>query len=335
MARIDAAYRALFSRPEVAIELICGLLDPGGTRGIKPRGLRLLSADWVTSSGARREADLVWYFEWDGQPVVLLLEFQATCDRDMVLRLAEYLALLARQVLGRQKELAGRKPQFLVVVVYNGDEPWRAPQSLASLLGPALAGGVDAGFALRYLLLAMRRADVRRWGRRSWLGFAIRLEQAKGVEEYLRVVRELSEALRQRKAAEGLRQAFRQFIAGAILPSVLSAEEIEAMADVEQLGAEARTVMDRWLDQARAEGRQQGLQEGLAEGHQRGLREGTLQGQRSLVLMLVEQKFGPLAEELRERIEQADQTQLLTWAQKILTAQSLAELFEELPEPPG
>ena len=96
------------------------------------------------------------------------------------------------------------------------------------------------------------------------------------------------------------------------------------MADVEQLGAEARTVMDRWLDQARAEGRQQGL----AEGHQRGLREGTLQGQRSLVLMLVEQKFGPLAEELRERIKQADQTQLLTWAQKILTARSLSEFLE-------
>jgi predicted transposase YdaD len=72
-----------------------------------------------------------------------------------------------------------------------------------------------------------------------------------------------------------------------------------------------------------------GKQEGLEEGIEKGKQEGILQGE---VLMLQNQlrlKFGNLPDSIMQRLQTADSAELLYWSERILSADSLAEIFTE------
>jgi predicted transposase YdaD len=69
--------------------------------------------------------------------------------------------------------------------------------------------------------------------------------------------------------------------------------------------------METFLDRYRAEGRQEGRQEGRRE------------GEAAVLLRLIERKFGPPGEAVRQRIAAADAETLLAWSERILTAEDL------------
>ncbi len=58
-----------------------------------------------------------------------------------------------------------------------------------------------------------------------------------------------------------------------------------------------------------------------------GRQEGHQEGQREIVLALLEEKFGPLDAPIRRLVEKASQEQILLWAKRILTASSQDEIF--------
>jgi hypothetical protein len=71
--------------------------------------------------------------------------------------------------------------------------------------------------------------------------------------------------------------------------------------------------IDRWNREIREEGRQEGRQE---------------EGAR-VVLRLLRLKFGPLDPEIEEQVHSADADRLLGWSERILTAESLQDVFRD------
>ncbi len=69
--------------------------------------------------------------------------------------------------------------------------------------------------------------------------------------------------------------------------------------------------IDRWNREIREEGREEGRQEGEAR----------------VLLRQLRLKFGPLAPEIEERVRSADADRLLGWSERILTAESLQDVF--------
>jgi hypothetical protein len=89
----------------------------------------------------------------------------------------------------------------------------------------------------------------------------------------------------------------------------LSPEEPDlSLKEVETMLAER---IDRWNRQIREEGRQEGRQEGEA----------------LVVLRLLRLKFGPLAPEVEEQVRSADAARLLSWSERVLTAERLQDVF--------
>jgi hypothetical protein len=78
-------------------------------------------------------------------------------------------------------------------------------------------------------------------------------------------------------------------------------------------------------EKGQAKGRKQGLKEGLEQG----LVQGHKQGQENLLLRQLERKFGPLDPQTRTRVRRADANQLLEWAERILTADRLEQVFAD------
>jgi hypothetical protein len=75
-----------------------------------------------------------------------------------------------------------------------------------------------------------------------------------------------------------------------------------------------RVYEDRWL---------RGWAAGWAEGWVKGYREGTA----AKLVGMIEEKFGPTSDVVRESIEAADVQTLLNWSGRIRTAETVEELW--------
>jgi flagellar biosynthesis/type III secretory pathway protein FliH len=91
------------------------------------------------------------------------------------------------------------------------------------------------------------------------------------------------------------------------------------------------TMAEKWLQEGRQQGLEQGMQQGLEQGMQQGLeqgmQQGQQQGQRVLLVELLQTKFGSVNEQVLRRVDAADEFSLKRYAQRILTAATLDEVF--------
>ena len=78
------------------------------------------------------------------------------------------------------------------------------------------------------------------------------------------------------------------------------------------------------ISRAREEGMQQGMQQGI----ERGTQEGRIQGERALLERQLRRRFGLLSPELAARLGQASAADLEAWAEKVLDAPTLYDVFE-------
>ena len=77
------------------------------------------------------------------------------------------------------------------------------------------------------------------------------------------------------------------------------------------------------------EGRQEGRQEGRLEGLLEGEAKGETKGEAKLLMRQLSRRFQPLPNEVTDRIQKADPNTIEIWADRILDAKSLEEVFLE------
>jgi len=83
--------------------------------------------------------------------------------------------------------------------------------------------------------------------------------------------------------------------------------------------------IDKFRAKAIAEGVLLGKQEGKIEGQLLGQIEGSV----TLLERQLMKRFGPISDSTHVRLKAATQNQIQTWAERILDARSLAEVFND------
>ena len=115
-----------------------------------------------------------------------------------------------------------------------------------------------------------------------------------------------------------MRQAFETWLQKVILPRFgLTPESISGTLTLEELETMLAESIDRWNREIREEGREEGRHEGRQEGEAR------------LVLRQLRLKFGVLEPGIEDRVRAADADRLLEWGERILTAESLQDIFRD------
>jgi predicted transposase YdaD len=77
-----------------------------------------MPGDYLSSQLAgefeERAGDVVWRIDWRGQElyVIVLLEFQSTCEQDMALRILAYVTLFYQRLL-KERPLKEQQPSFI------------------------------------------------------------------------------------------------------------------------------------------------------------------------------------------------------------------------------
>jgi len=101
-------------------------------------------------------------------------------------------------------------------------------------------------------------------------------------------------------------------------------EEEKMLTQVEQTKLPSyRIGMQQGMQQGKQEGRQEGKQEGRQEGRQ----EGKQEGEGYLLLRQIKRRFSQLPDWVEEKITQATTDQIEQWADNILDATTIEEVF--------
>ncbi|HYO14586.1 MAG TPA: Rpn family recombination-promoting nuclease/putative transposase [Thermoanaerobaculia bacterium] len=290
--RHDSGYRLLFSHSQMVEDLLRGLVWPGGMpEDLDPVWLERGSEVRVSAWLDRREQDMVWRVgRRRGEPdFYLLLEFQSEVDPQMEVRMAVYRGLL-HQDLVRSREISrwDGSPLFVPVVLYNGAERW--------LWGAEIPGSGNS-----YLLIDVLR-DPLPGDPDNLVSLLFELERSRSPEALGRPIRRLATLLAGADGAD-LRRAFCVFLRESLLPGRFPEARIPELLELEEVRPMLRQTVLEWT------------------------REWERQGRRDLLVRQLERRFGPLGGRDRERVDGADSERLLDWAERILTARSLDEVF--------
>ena len=148
MAEHDQSYKQFFSNPRMVEDLLRGFVKQDWLEQADYDTLERVTASFVSDKLKKRESDAIWQIRLkDGlMYIYILIEFQSTVDRFMVVRMLTYIGLLYQDLIksGKIKE-GDYLPPVLPLVLYNGRTPWKAPLDLEKLVAPAPGKLKEAG----------------------------------------------------------------------------------------------------------------------------------------------------------------------------------------------
>ena len=132
----DPFLKSVFADPRM-VEILVRRHVPEWADEIDPATLRLEPNELVSRKTLeRRYPDLIWSATTHGgEPVLFLIDFQRKAERLMALRTTTYTSLALEEIAAAE-DFSARDalPEFVYLVLYHGDGPWKAPVRVTDLL---------------------------------------------------------------------------------------------------------------------------------------------------------------------------------------------------------
>lgn len=316
----DHSYKLLFSHPEMVADLLRGYIDQPWVEQLDFSTLDRVNDSYISSDLREREDDIIWRVRWANDErwlyIYLLLEFQSTPDPWMALRILTYLGLLYEDLV-KADTLTGtsKLPPVLPIVLYNGETPWQAVTNIGELIDQPPGGLEHYRPSLQYLLLDENAyADAPLPQVRNLVSALFGLENSRSPENMQQLLERLIDwlALPQQLS---LRRHFTVWIKRVLLPSKMDGINFDQLSDLQEINNMLSERVKSW--------EKNWMQQGMEKGKQLGRED----GERALLLKQLIHRFGPLDEQVLQRLERADCNELERWAENILDARTLDEVF--------
>ena len=286
----DPAYKLLFSRPRMVRDLLDGFAARGWSGALDFDTLAPLPASFVSEDLRQRHGDLVWRIRFRDDRwlyVVLLLEFQATVDPAMALRMLTYTALLYQR-LDADGVLRdhGALPPVLPIVLYNGRRPWKASVEMTDLV--AVGSDVLAPYqpSQRYYLLDGARVADADLPVDNLVSALIALEKTRDAARIGEALEAAGELLRA-QGDDHLTQAFVTWLhEGLRVAGRLPAGVGDPLTQLQETQTMLKENVREWTREWLEQGRVQGIEQGRVQGIEQGRHE-----ERALLCRLAARKF--------------------------------------------
>jgi len=349
----DTGYKFLFSHAELVRELLEVFAPPGVSELLEYDTLRRENASFVTPAMKQREDDVVWSVKLSGQRVYLylLLEFQSRIDRAMPVRMLQYVAALYDHLLRSKaiklKASGDGLPPVLPIVLYNGDKRWRHSPEVFDLIEPHPA--VLSAFQPRlkfWLLDEGQFSPEYLIGLQRVMAALFLFERtADNLEEVKQALRHFGQTVAQSPRKALIDRVLLQWLRHRSSHALPELPELAQADDLLEITHMFETNIKRLIKNAAAEAAAQAAAQAMAEGVLRGKLEGELEGklkgkfegiqigklegEAALLERLIARRFGPITPSTRLRLDSATSSQLEAWAERILDARTLAEVFAD------
>ena len=323
----DNLFHTAFSSPKGAAGLLAGVLPAELVRRIDLASLAPRSTKFTGPHLLTRHSDLLFAANLEGREVLIyvLIEHQSTNEPFMLVRLLLYMALTWDGYV-RDEKPARYLPPILPVVVHHSEGGWSAATRFEDVIDPA---ALELEGMLRYiprfemLLDDLSKAtdeDLQRRGQalaQSLVLWALR--DARNSERFFAHFRAWAKLLDEVAADPSEQRVFKALLR--YISSVLGADWADQLR---QLLLELAPATERAMQTIAESWEQKGIEKGIEKGRV----EGRVEGLQELVRRLLTKKFGPLTESILERLGAATAPELQEYADRILDAQQLADIFE-------
>ena len=322
----DALFRFAYAQPDNAASLLLSLLPPTTAAGLDRSSVRLISGTSVDESLRPRHTDLLFTATLFGRQVLIyiLFEHKSHDDRWTAFQLLRY-TVRAYDRYREEHPDAATLPPIVPIVVHHGERPWQAPRSVRGLIDLAgLPEDVRADLLplqpeLTFLLddlAAVPEAELRdRTGTlmHRLTHLLLQFVRPAAKQDPAHFVRRWSDLLRALwHHPSGRASMYALF---SYLASQLEAPRERFAAAGALIHEEARIMGKTIADQFRE------------EGIRRGRRQGKAEGRVEMLLHQLRVRFGNVPQPAEQRLRTASIAQLDAWAERILTANRLDELF--------
>ena len=241
-----------------------------------------LPTEFIGGRGDKCIADLCWLAGGD-DPAIILIENQSTADRRMPARATTRVGLLYESLGAAAQRSDGKFPPVLIVVVYTGDQPWRAPADLSGLVHVPASHPLSVPAGHRYARLDLRNPATQYPKRGNRMAALARLMFAESPFDAIQLLKEVGNWLDLRDEDE--ERLYRYYVNWfyAITPSLRPRDwDPERVRKVEELMREVSALernTDRWLERHRRDAFADGRQEVIAH-------------ERALLVRMVARRFG-------------------------------------------
>jgi predicted transposase/invertase (TIGR01784 family) len=310
----DCFFRENFGRPAIAQDFLRHSLPAEVLAALDLSTLEIAKDSYVTPELRQIYSDLVYSVAYRGRKpeqrliIYLLFEHKSRPDAWVMLQLLRYILASGDEYRKRHPK-ATHLPPVYPLVLYHGRRAWHVSTQFQDLIAPlpeALAPYVPQFRYDLHDISARGNAEIKGEVLTRLVQLALRHIYSDQPRERLRELVELIDTvIDQPTALEILESLLRYYVQGS---GRLDEPEVRALLQESQTG---EPLMQTFIDRYIAQGEQRGEQRGRA----------------TMLLRLIERKFGPPSEPMRERIIQADPDHLLEWSERILDAQSLDEVL--------
>jgi len=303
----DKLFRALLDDPERARALLWEHLPPGIVAELADAAPEPVAGSFVDAALQGSQSDRLFRATLrDGRTayVYTLLEHKSAPDPRTPIQLLTYMARIWDRHVAETGGDPARLPAIIPLVIYHGRRPWNVPTSVLDAIDAPDAIR-DAMAGMRYILRDLgpvADADLAR-GRVLRAGLpALKHAFDRGVP--LNVVVGLLASTADRSLFE------RQLLEYVVRVCDLAEADLTQALDRAKPDRRAElmgTVADEWLKQGEARGR--------------------AEGKAAMLTRMLERRFGELPAWACARIQQADDARLDVWADALIDARALSDVF--------
>jgi predicted transposase/invertase (TIGR01784 family) len=328
----DLLFKEVFGKPEHARGALRAVVPAVVAEAIDWPTLARCAGSFVDPALSERHTDLLFSVTWRGGGdalVYLLFEHQSTPDRRMAFRMLRYLVRVWDGWLA-DRPRAQRLPVIVPVVLYHGARHWSVPVRLDALFD--LPEHVRAALAphlvqFSYLiddLSAVPDGELRARAMTA-LGrlVAVCFKFARTRPDLLDILAGWADVVREVAGAPNGLEAL-ELVMRYIL-------EVSDHVDLDELKALVERIAPDAKDTIMTAGQrliQQGIEQGIQQGIEQGIERGVQKGERRMLLRQLRRRFGSqVTADIEQRVATATAEQIDAWADRVLTATTLAELW--------
>ena len=209
-------------------------------------------------------------------------------------------------------------PPVFPLVLYNGPETWNARQEIAELIVPPSSVLAKYRPSLRYFLVDEGRTPKEKLQGDSPAAHLLRMECSDAPEDLRKAITSFRETYSGRQYLS-LRRALTVWIRRVLLGRLIPQEPLPELNDLEEVEAMLAERVTEWT------------QKWKMEGETKGRMEGRMEGRNAILSRQLTKRFGYNILDIRmqERLRNATPEQLDRWAERILDAKTLEEVFQE------
>ena len=326
---LDGSYKLLFSHPEMVESLIRDFVPEDWVHDLDFSTLEKQNGSYVADDLRQRHDDIIWRVKCMGQwfYVYLLIEFQSAVDPWMAVRIMTYVGLLYQDLIKAEVVKNGEPlPPVFPLVLYNGADAWNARQEISELIAPPSSVLAKYRPSLRYFLVDEGRTPKEKLQGDSPAAHLLRMECSDAPEDLRKAITSFRETYSGRQYIS-LRRALTVWIRRVLLGRLIPQEPLPELNDLEEVEAMLAERVTEWTQKWKMEGRVEGRMEGRMEGEA----QGEARGRNAILSRQLSKRFGlnTLDIRMQERLRNATPEQLDRWAERILDAKTLEEVFEE------